>query len=318
MLAGVVLTVVSAVLYNSGFVAEKVAVGRMPEIHAARSFHMVRTLASSPLWLAGFTSLLAGLCCQVVALSLAPIAVVQPVFASGIALLVVLSTVVLGERLRRSEWAGLAAVAVALVLVGLSLGSGSDRVGLAGSLDKVAAFAVPTVVAAVMAFVAATRLPRGGAALYGVSAGLLYGVATLGLKGVSTIIDTHGLLPAVPAVLASPDPYVVVMFSVLGLLAFQTGLQRCRVSVVAPVSNVVSSAYLVAVGTVIFGERLPSDPARLALRLAGFAGILVGMVVLARGGGMEGLGGSAPVEPVDLGLATAAEPVIEQMATEPG
>jgi hypothetical protein len=46
----------------------------------------------------------------------------------------------------------------------------------------------------------------------------------------------------------------------------------------------VGSVFIVAVGTPLFGERLPSDPALLVLRLAGFAGILLGSALIGWGG----------------------------------
>jgi uncharacterized membrane protein len=84
-------------------------------------------------------------------------------------------------------------------------------------------------------------------------------------------------------VLASPYVYLLGVASAGGLVLFQTGLQRCHASVVVPVSNVISSAYVVSVGTVLFGDHLPDAGWRVALRLLGFAGVLAGMVVLAGG-----------------------------------
>src|SRR5258708_31134199 len=62
------------------------------------------------------------------------------------------------------------------------------------------------------------------------------------------------------------------------MLIFQTGLQRCRASIVGPVSNITGSVYFIVIGTWLFGERLPADPAKLALRLGGI--ILASAVVV--------------------------------------
>jgi hypothetical protein len=62
------------------------------------------------------------------------------------------------------------------------------------------------------------------------------------------------------------------------MLIFQTGLQRCRVSIVGPVSNITGSVFFIVAGTWLFGERLPADPVRVALRLAGI--LLAGLVVV--------------------------------------
>jgi hypothetical protein len=43
----------------------------------------------------------------------------------------------------------------------------------------------------------------------------------------------------------------------------------------------VSSTYVVAVGTVIFGEHLPGAEWKLSLRILGFVGVVVSVLILA-------------------------------------
>ncbi len=117
--------------------------------------------------------------------------------------------------------------------------------------------------------------------LFGLASGLMYGVAALATKAVSAIVEKRGIWESIPHVLASPYLYALVATSAFGLLLFQTALQRCPASVVVPVSNVVSSVYVVAVGTVIFGEHLPSAAWKLALRVVGFAAVFVSVLLLA-------------------------------------
>jgi len=128
------------------------------------------------------------------------------------------------------------------------------------------------------------RALRGGharAPLYGLGTGLIYGVSGLAIKAVSAIVEKHGVWLSIPHVLASPYLYAFACSSAFGLLLFQTALQRCSASVVVPVSNVVSSTYVVAVGTVIFGEHLPASNWKLALRIIGFVGVFVSVLLLA-------------------------------------
>jgi len=286
-LVGVGITVASAVLYNVGFVLEKHGLGHLPEVHARRLVHLVRSVASSPLWLVGFFSMLAGLGLQIIALSLIPVSVVQPIFVSGIVLLLVLSHLALGEHLGRREWAGVAAVGAALFVLSLSLESGSDKAGTGGTVTGVLVTGAPTVAVALWIFLTADRLDVATgrhhlrAPLYGLSAGLVYGVASLAAKAVSSQLETRGLLQGIPHVLASPYLYILGLASAGGLLLFQTALQRCRASVVVPVSNVISSSYVVATGTILFGDHLPAAGWRVGLRVVGFIGVLGGMAVLA-------------------------------------
>lgn len=285
---GIGITVVSALLYNVGFVLEKHGLGHLPDVHARRIVHLVRSVASSPAWVAGFCSMLGGLALQIVALSLVPISVVQPVFVSGIVLLLVLSHLALGEHLGRREWAGVATVGAALLAISLSLDARTDHAGTRGTLAGIIGIGVPTVALAGWLFLYADRLGHGPGArshlrgpIFGTAAGLVYGVASLATKAVSAQLQTGGLIHGIPHALASPYVYLLGLSSALGLVLFQTGLQRCHASVVVPVSNVISSAYVVAAGTVLFGEHLPSGHWKVALRVVGFAGVLIGMAALA-------------------------------------
>ncbi len=285
--AGVFISVVSAVLYNVGFVLEKHALGEMESVHARRLVHLLGSVLSSPVWLIGFTSMLVGLALQVVALSLVPISVVQPIFVSGIVVLLVLSHVALKERLGGREWAAVALVALALLAISLSLDASSDQAGTSGAFGALVAAGVPTMAVACWFFLTADRVRDGGrsghvrAPLFGLASGLMYGVASLATKAVSAIVEKRGVWESIPHVLASPYLYALVATSALGLLLFQTALQRCPASVVVPVSNVVSSVYVVAVGTAIFGEHLPTADWKLAMRVLGFAAVFASVLLLA-------------------------------------
>jgi len=119
------------------------------------------------------------------------------------------------------------------------------------------------------------------APLYGLAAGLIYGVAALAAKAVSAQIERDGLVHSIPHIVGSPYLYVLGVTSATGLLLFQTALQRCPASVIVPMSNVISSTYVVIVGSAIFGEHLPSQGWKVALRLVGFAGVLASVVLWA-------------------------------------
>jgi drug/metabolite transporter (DMT)-like permease len=303
MAAGVLFSLLAAITLNIGNLIQKHAVSALPEFSARRTGHLIRTLVTSREWMAGFTLCLVGVALQVMAFALAPIPVVQSIFNTGIVLLVVLSRLRLGERLHRNEWIGLAIVVVSLISLSASLGGRMDTVGLAGSGSRVLLAAVPTF-ALVVLIVAAIRSGVGtGGFFYGTAAGLLYGAAALGTKGASTILVRHGLVASVPHILTSVYPYVFLVFSALGMLMYQTGLQRFRISVVGSMSDVVCSTYLVAVGTIVFSEALPKNTTTLALRLGGFAGVLLGSVLVAAGGRKDSEITLPPIES-DLGLGS--------------
>lgn len=108
------------------------------------------------------------------------------------------------------------------------------------------------------------RLPTTGVE-YGVAVGLLYGVSSLAIKGVS------GVLPDIPALFASPYPYLLMCTGAFGLVMSQAALQRCRASLIVPVCTTVTCLFTAVLGTLAFGESLPHEPVRLTLRLTGTA-----------------------------------------------
>ncbi len=283
---GLGLALLSTTAYNYGLIVEKQALGQLPAIGAGRIVSFVTSLATSPRWLAGFTLMLFGLAFQVLALIFAPVTLVQPVIASGVAVVLVLSRLVLHERLGRLQYACVAVMALSVVLLALSADGAPAQVGHQVSGVQLAVIATASCLLALAAAVSALRASGrrhgqpGSGVSFGIATGLLYGVAALAIKGVSgTLLHGRGIGGTALALLSSPYLYVMAVCSAAGLLLFQTALQRCRISIVAPVSNVLGSVYFIVVGSWLFHERLPTDPVRLALRIIGIL-IACGVVVL--------------------------------------
>jgi uncharacterized membrane protein len=284
LFSGIVLGLIATVLYNAGFVLEKRALRDLPPLSMRRVGRLVRLLCTSRAWLAGFLVMGMGMACQIVVMSLVPLSVAQPIQLAGLALLVVFSSVFLGEKTTQREWAGLGVLALSLLLVCLSMEP--TRLGVHAEPAVMLTVIAATVFLAVAAFGSAnrsgtrSRRPAPGL-LYGVASGLLYGAAGLQTKGVSGFLaeDAHHF---VGRSLASPYPYLYLALSGAGLLLFQTALQRGRASIVVPVSSVVGAVYTVLAGTAVFGEPLPQDPLRLVLRSAGFATAILVVALMPR------------------------------------
>lgn len=284
MFYGIVLGLVSTVLYNAGFVLQKRALRDLPALSMRRVGRLVRVLATSKAWLTGFLVMGMGMACQIVVMSLVPLSVAQPIQLAGLALLIVFSAVFLGERTTQREWFGLGVLALSFVLVCLSMEP--TPLGLHAGTGEMYTVVGGTVVIGLAAFFAAIRSgsrsgrPASGL-LYGVASGLLYGTAGLQTKGISGFLaeDAHGF---VGRTLASPYPYLYLALSGAGLLLFQTALQRGRASIIVPVSSVVGAVYTVLAGTAVFGEPLPQDPARLMLRSAGFVAAIAVVALMPR------------------------------------
>ena len=269
---GIPLALLAATAYNVGLIQEKRALARMPALDVRRVPHVIASLLAEPAWLAGFALMLLGLACQTIVLTFEPVSVVQPVLASGIVLVLVLSRLVLRERLGAVEFWCVAAMAVAVILLAASAGRAGGAAGHHVNPGWLAVVAIPSVVIGLL--VGASPLRRRTRTLsagvcFGIGTGLLYGVAALAIKGLSGIlVGHHGDVRLVTGILSSPYLYVLGGCSAAAMLLFQVALQSCRASIVVPVSNVTGSVYFMIAGTWLFHEHLPASPAKLGLRLA--------------------------------------------------
>jgi hypothetical protein len=263
------------VLYSGGFVLEKRALARLPEVTVREPARLLRLVLGSPLWIAGSLALASGFAAQLVVYRTLPIAAAQGIFVSGLVLLVLLSARVLGEETSGRERYALAAILAALLMVVLSLDEGTDTVSRAAPYPLLLLLCVPSLAAGVWLYRSAERralrrhrLPTTGVE-YGVAVGLLYGVSSLAIKGVSGYWAPSDLPGFLTGVLRSPYPWLLLFTGAFGLVMSQAALQRCRASLIVPVCTTVTSLYTAVLGTLSFGEALPDDPLRLTLRLAG-------------------------------------------------
>ena len=286
---GIPLALLATTAYNVGLVLEKRALDRLPSIDVRRVVSLVRMLLSAPQWLAGFALMLCGLAFQTIVLSFEPVTLVQPVLACGVAVVLILSRILLREELGAGERACVAVMAVSLLCLALSMGGPATGAGHDASAISMAAVAVPSCLLGLA--VASSAMRRAGGrhrapnpgVSYGVGTGLLYGVAALAIKALSGLLADHrGLVPAIVAVVSSPYLYLMAGCSVAALGLFQTALQRCRASIVVPASSIAGSVYFMVAGSWLFHEHLPSDPAKLTLRLAGIVVASFVLIVLPR------------------------------------
>ena len=279
--------------FNTGLILEKRALGQMSALNLRKVGQLVASLLSSPAWLTGFALMLTGLACQVIVLTFAPISLVQPILASGLALTLVLSRLVLRERLGRTESWCVAAMAVSLVLLALSQDTSANETAQDASAIPMLVVIVPSVIAGVLIAAwpqrsrhgrhEAARAARATGVWAGIGTGLLYGVVSLSTKGLSGVLaNSHTVAGLGAGLLSSPYLYLLAGCSVAALLLFQAALQRSRASILIPVSNVVSSLYFVIAGTWLFHEHLPASQGKLILRLAGIAIAGLVLVVLSR------------------------------------
>ena len=118
---------------------------------------------------------IAGWVMYVTAVSQAPVSMVAVMMQGGIALFVIFSVAVLGERARPAEWAGIVAIVIGMILLSMSLSAGASQGATDGRV--VIAFSIVLAMIVVASF-SRPRLAQNGTA-QAISSGIAFGLASI-------------------------------------------------------------------------------------------------------------------------------------------
>ena len=264
MWIGLVLAFASALVTNTAYSLEHDAAAALPPLSPRRPFRSARLLLGDRRWLAAFGAETAGWLMYVAALRLAPLALVQGVAASGVAVLAFATARGHPSRLARREQLAVVLAVAGLTLLALSL------TGTTPSDEHPPVIGVIIWMAACgggAALLMATPARIARAAALGLAAGLLFadgdisakltGYGGLWLIALATLIVAYGI----------------------GTSVLQGAYQRGDALTAAGMATLATNAVPIAAGFVIFGETLPRGT-RAVLQVAAFACLVVSAVAL--------------------------------------
>jgi len=262
---GLILSLVSAIAVNWAYTREHDAVAGLPPMSPRRPLEAARVLVRRRAWLAAFGTETAGWLVYVAALRLAPLALVQAVGASGIA---VLALAGVRGRVSRLPWREQLAVVLAvlgLLLLSLSL-TGAHPADRAPSAPGAATWLGLCAAAAAILSVARTRFAH--AAVLGLAAGLLFSGGDISARLV--VFGGAWVLVVVP----------LVVFYALGSVQLQAAFQHGDAVTAAGIATLATNAVPIAAGVVLLNEQLPGGASRVLL-IAAFALVVASGFLLA-------------------------------------
>lgn len=263
---GLTLALISAITVNWAYSREHDAAAAMPPFSPRRPLLFVSLLLGDRPWLTGFATETAGWIVYVAALRIAPLALVQAVCASGIAVLAVASVHGHPGRLVRHEQLAVSIAVGGLVLLALSLvdtGQADHPPGGTAVLLWLGSSAVGGLALAQLD----VGLARGAA--LGLAAGLLFAAGDISAK---LVVYGGVWLVAIGS--------LIVCYA-LGTSILQGSFQHGDALTGAGLATLATNAVPIAAGFVVFGEQLPHGT-KGTLQLAAFACLVAGAVLLAR------------------------------------
>ncbi|MFI6768496.1 DMT family transporter [Streptomyces sp. NPDC050355] len=233
-------------------------------------------------WLGGMLAVIAAACFQALALSQGALSVVQPIFVLELPLTLIIGRLILGGRISRVGWTG-----VALIVVGLgsALAAAAPTIG-----NDNAPFSrwVPAlaVCAAVIATAVGAALRRGAggvrAACFAASAAIAYALTAALMKDATHAWEVGG--PG--AFFASWQTYGFALVGVLALFLYENAMQSGPLTASQPVDTLGDALVSLSLGITLFDERIRTGwwllPEALGMALVLWGALLLSRVALAR------------------------------------
>jgi drug/metabolite transporter (DMT)-like permease len=295
MLLYLVLAVLASTLMALGLLMMRSRAAALPMARGGRIIRAVLTWFRDPIWSGGVGVQTLGWVLYVTAVSQAPVSMVAVMMQGGIALFVVFSVLVMGERARTAEWAGIVAIVLGMILLALSLSGGASQGAM--SARVIIGLTVLLAIVAAAAF-ASPRFARGGIA-QAIGSGLAFGLASVFTKAMTDAFEASEV-GLVIRVITDPWVYPMLAANISGMVMLQNSFHQARGIITMPLSSALSNLVPILGGMIAFGERLPTDPIAAAMRVTAFTLAIAASLTLAASE-EEKLESQAPaVKSVDL------------------
>ncbi len=264
IVGALLLALVSAAAINLGFLLQHRGLSATRSLSGGRRVLLQATLRNRS-WLGGQALGWVGFAAQIVAVSIAPLSLVQSFAAGGLALSVPLAAGLFGYRISRRERLAVLLVAAGLAVLPIGLSTAGDRLQagrLAVSVGLALAAAIPM------------GLSR-AAPLRAIAAGLFYGVADAAIKAVSVGLGAHGA-----TALLSGWTALALLSTFAGFLAFQAALRAGSAITGISLMNCLAALVALGCGLLAFGESLGRTPAAAGAHFLAVALVLACVPVL--------------------------------------
>ena len=272
LLAGVVVTLASAFATNLGFLLRHRGAVESPVVDIRRPWRTTVALFRSRWWTIGYLVGVGAYALHVAGIALAPLSVVQAVFAGGLVLLGVIAERWFGFKLGAREWLGVVLAAAGLSFLTIT---GHGEAGAASADYSVVAMLVweSVLVGIGTWLIVVHRQDRHASregVLLGVAAGFLFTVSHVAVKA-ATGAEPGGIALFVVIALAA------------GVCAFFASARSLQVGdgvMVIAMTSIASNASSIPAGIVVFGDPLGEGAGTIALRCVAFVLVVVAAALI--------------------------------------
>jgi drug/metabolite transporter (DMT)-like permease len=293
----VAITLIAAMLAGTGFVLQQHAAEQAPQSYFLR-LRLITTLLHRPRWLAGVVVMAAGQLLSAWAIGHVPLSLAEPLLTSSLIFALALAIPLSGQRLQAAEVLGAVLLSAGVAALSVARTAGPP----AESFGSVAAWSAAAGIGAVAAGFLVAGLRRAGpqrATLTGIAAGLIFGVSDALTRQAMEILDSHSVL----ALLTAWPLYSLAAASLAGFWLMESAFSAGPLHTSLPAITAAEPVAGMLLGVVVFGDVIHVSPGMLALQGAGFAAMVLGVILVARAPVLSRLG-RRPANPVAPGYSS--------------
>ena len=276
-------TLLAAVLLGIGFVLQQYAARQEPESRFL-SPRILTDLLRKPRWLAGIACMVAGYLLAAYSIGHAALTLVEPLLSTYLLFALILAVPMSKQAIQWTEVTGALILILGVTL--LSLSRTAKPIGLSfGSFSHWPAAAIIAGVAFVAVQVGQTRRGPARATLTGLGAGLVYGIQDALTRQTLQLVQGH---PAT-VLFTNWAPYCLLGAGIVGLWLMQNAFSAGPLHSSLPAIAAGEPVAGIALGIVVFGDRIQISAGQLAIEAGGIAALIVGVVAVARSSAFGGL-----------------------------
>jgi drug/metabolite transporter (DMT)-like permease len=277
------IAILAAMLCGFGFVLQQRAAQEAPAADFLR-LSLIARLIHNRGWLGGIGVLVAGYLLAAWTLGHLSLSVTEPLLSTYLIFALLLAVPLAGQPVRRTEIVGavLLSAGVAALSATRSVRAPGDSFG---SVSHWWAAAVIAGIAVVLVQVGRRRSDTVRAALTGLAAGLVLGIADALTRKSVQLLDSHHPL----AILTTWQAYCTVVATLVGWWLMQNAFSVAPLHASLPAITAAEPTSGIALGVLVYGDVIHVTPLLLALQSAGIVAMIVGVVLVARAPIFSGL-----------------------------
>jgi drug/metabolite transporter (DMT)-like permease len=274
---------IAAVLLGVGFVLQQYSAEQEPDSRFL-SVKIITDLLRKPRWLAGIGAMIAGQLLQAWAIGHLELSLVEPLLSTYLLFALILAVPMSKQAFRLPEIAGALILCTGVAL--LSATRSAKPIGLSfGSFTHWPAAAVIAVIAFIAVQIGQTKQGQVRASLTGVGAGLVFGIQDAFTRQTLEVLQSNSWT----VLFTTWSAYALVGAGIIGIWLMQNAFSAAPLRASLPAIAACEPLAGIALGIVVFGDRIQISPGMLAIEAGGIAALIVGVVAVARSSAFSGL-----------------------------